>query len=128
MEAAIAQVDRLTRANKVNRRVTRALALVTALVVIACAALAWVAVNQHSDDVQLHNAGVSSCTAGNTFRSEQTQIWNEFIGLLINKKTPPATLKIAHDFLAYVSRVDALRDCVKLYNTTGDGAGTAQKR
>jgi hypothetical protein len=115
VEAAGREVGRLIKANKVNRRVIAALSVISVLVMAACGVLAWVAADQHNDDRQLRQASIMSCQSGNSFRSEQTEIWNDFIGLLVNKSTSRATLAIAHDFLGYVGHVDALRNCGQLY-------------
>jgi hypothetical protein len=115
--AARKEVNKLISANRVNRRVILALCIVSVLVVAACGVLTWVAVDQHSSDQALRQSGITSCQAGNSFRSEQTEIWQDFIGLLITRDTPPKALAIAHNFLTYVGKVDALRNCSELYGT-----------
>lgn len=120
--AARQEVNKLINANRVNRRVIRLLAAVTAIVMITCGVLGYVAADQRSTDGQLrqentalHQQNIVTCQAGNSYRSGQTQIWDEFIAILVNKNTPQSTLNIAHKFLKYVDRVDALRNCAVLY-------------
>jgi hypothetical protein len=95
--AARVEVNKLIRANRVNRR------WIAALVVLALI-MAGVIYGLHQSDVE-------SCQSGNSFRSGQTQIWNHFIGLLINRSTPPATVRVANGYLRYVAATDKLRDC-----------------
>jgi hypothetical protein len=122
MQAAIMEVSKLTKANKVNRRVIQALCVTLVLVLITCGVLSYIAVDQHSADLQLRNnnaslrqESITSCESGNSYRSGNQELWEDFIGLLINKKTPAATVKIADGFLARVKTVDALHDCTALY-------------
>ena len=95
--AARIEVNKLIKANRVNK-IYRWLS-VAVLVVLVLAVVA------------LHQEDVNSCVAGNNFRTGQTMILNLFIGILITKKTPQSTLNIAHTYLAYVGQVDTLRGC-----------------
>jgi len=136
MRTAIRQVDKLTRANTVNQRVISrlrqaiiALCVVAVIVLASCAVLGYVAVDQHRTDAQLRAANqqlmqqndklrqeaITSCAGGNDYRQGQTEIWTDFIGLLISKKTPKATVHIADAFLARVKKIDTLHDCAAQY-------------
>lgn len=61
---------------------------------------------------QLHQQAVTSCHAGNSFRSNQTQVWEKFIDLATaGQKEDIRSQGIIHDLLAYVHQVDAPRVC-----------------
>lgn len=61
---------------------------------------------------QLHQQAVTSCHAGNSFRSNQTQVWEKFIDLATaGQKEDIRSQSIIHDLLAYVHQVDAPRVC-----------------
>jgi hypothetical protein len=128
MQAAITEVNRLAKANQINRRFIWLLSIITVVVAAACVVLTVVTLNQRSTDAALRQANaslrqesISSCESGNSFRSGNKEIWDDFIGLLINKKTPPATVKIANGFLAKVNSVEALHNCTTLYDNGGRG-------
>jgi hypothetical protein len=117
MDAAIKQVGVLTKQSAINRRHIFVIYIVASISFLAVIALIFIAFDQRSADRQLHNAGIQSCQAGNTYRAEQTEIWNDFIGLITASNAHPsaAALAEAHSFLMTVAKVDALRNCNALY-------------
>lgn len=97
VKAAAAEVNKLIKANKVNRRVM-------ALLVAIVAVLVYVVLAIHHDTV-------ANCEAGNSYRAGQTQIWDHFVGLITEGNTKPSVILQATQFEGYIARVDAQRSC-----------------
>jgi hypothetical protein len=95
--AANREVSKLIRANRLNRWFRAVLVVVVILLALAVAGL--------------RQQAATSCQSGNSFRAAQTQVWDHFIGILITRSTPPATVAVAHGYLRYVDNVDKPRNC-----------------
>lgn len=57
-----------------------------------------------------HNAAVASCKAGNDFRGQDRQLWQQLLSLSTGPQTPAQAVATAK-FVAYLNVHDALRDC-----------------
>lgn len=105
VKAAAGEVNKLIKANRVNRWVIQLLAVISVVLMVVVVGLGvgvW----------ELHKQNVDSCNSGNSFRAGNTQIWNDFIGLLITSKTPKSVVSIADGFLKNdVGQIDAPRSC-----------------
>lgn len=117
MKAAVRQVDRLNRA--VNRY--RVFVIILSAVSLALVAggivlgILWgntqsVLARQAQDTRVQAEQSYQSCLAGNEYRTGNQQIWVEFARLVTKGKPVPE----ATQFLAYVSKVDKLRNCAPL--------------
>lgn len=118
VKAAISEVDKLIKANRVNQRVIKALVVVSVLIAITCGVLSYVLVDQHNSDNQLRQESIAQCQAGNDYRAGNEAIWLKLFTL---SKPPPAGSeqeKLIHEFISYIKQVDAPRNCAQLFNAS----------
>lgn len=104
VQAAAREVNKLIRANQVNRRWRIALTAAVAVLVLVVAGLGVVAVS-------LHRQAIATCEAGNQFRADTTKIWTEVITLSVQGNSSPAAKRQAEEFLVFVKKVDTQRSC-----------------
>lgn len=104
LRAATRQVDRLVKRSRRDRAVQWVLGVVVAGLLAAGTVLFFQ--NQAIRDQQ-H----ASCVNGNTYRQEDDQIWNYFIGVLIQGKTDQKTLALAKTVEQHIAQLDAPRAC-----------------
>lgn len=126
VKAAERQVDALVAAAllksaEVRRlrflaRVSTASAVILAVMVTVVSILA---VTGYSLARSVQSASVSQCRAGNTLRAGDTQVWDAFIALILRGNHNPGDLAKGRSFERYVAKVDAPRDCQKVYGVSG---------
>lgn len=90
-KAATLQVNRLIKANRINRIVIAVLGMVT---VISLAASIVTGVNTYRTNqlaTKVQQGAVSSCVAGNSRAAADKSHWNLFINALINNPSVPKT-------------------------------------
>jgi hypothetical protein len=75
--------------------------------------------------VQLRGANIVACQQANVSRAENTQLWFHLLAMSAAKPPPGQTAAqhaaVIASFRAYVQKVFAQRDCVKLYGGGGRG-------
>jgi hypothetical protein len=122
MEAATRQVGRLNRAVSRYRLFTIILGVVCAGLVAGGVVLGVLWESTH--EIVAHQAQVTraqaeqayqGCLAGDDYRADNEQIWVYFVKLVTKGKANPE----AAQFLRYVDRVDAARDCAALRPPAG---------
>jgi hypothetical protein len=111
-------VGRLEKAVRRYRRVVQALVLAFVLLAVG----GWFLWGAIRDGQQ---TSVRNCQAGNTYRAEQTQIWNRFVQLLTAPEQPTARqARMADDVVQVLSGDPAVRKegAAALLNLLHEGA------
>jgi hypothetical protein len=120
------QMKRLTRGQKANRHIIRALIVSVALDIILSISLALVVYIGHNNSVdqdnQIRAANITACNLANTNRTEDLQVFSDLIKLPAISapqfQTGAAKATQAAGYLKLnteLKQAFAPRDCVKLY-------------
>lgn len=96
------QIGRLIKANAKSRlwRWIQGIMIIILACIVIVLALLYIG-QQHESR--------ATCKQGNTFRAEQTQIWNEVIAL--SQQSPNNNSQVDEKFREFVAKVDAPQNC-----------------
>lgn len=97
-------VDEITGYRKRTRKLVIGLITVTVLSVLAAAASVYLFIRQHDSDV-------GNCTAGNTTRVQQAQLWHDVISLAVGPHPVPLALAFEQKTDQDVAQTYAQVDC-----------------
>jgi hypothetical protein len=104
LAATLQAVDRLIRAARRNRNWNILLSVVSAVVVVTCIVTGAVVGAIGNANNNLRQSGITQCDNGNSFRSEQTEIWKGFVQLLVQPGQPSSRqTEAAQDFVQVLS-------------------------
>ena len=103
----------------------RILMAAVAVLIVLSAVLGYFVVQNHEQVEQAQNlasalrqGSVTVCKDGNTFRAEQTAIWNKLFFLSYGLHPPQKgteIYKVQQEFLSFIHKTDAPKDCAVLY-------------
>lgn len=108
MVAAEVQIDKLVRANRWQRALL-------AVVVVVVVLLGWVVWRQHQE-------ANAACQSGNSYKHSDDQIWNYFIGVLVQNSKDPSAAGKAQVIENHIAQLDAPRDCASSWNLLSEGS------
>jgi hypothetical protein len=121
LEVISGRLEKYSVYGRRSRKIIIALAVSFTLDVILTFALGLTAVRAHDTAGAVHQANITSCHNGNSFRAGQTKIWHTFVALAV-RPTPGETAaqiaksnELAAGFIASVERVNRAIDCRALY-------------
>lgn len=103
--AAEKQIDRLVRANRKQRAISVIIGILVVLLI-------WVAWGQHQQALE-------SCRADNSYRVEDNQIWDYFIGVLVAGNNQPNVQAQARIVENHIAQLDTSANCTSTWNFFG---------
>jgi hypothetical protein len=115
LQEEVADAKEAARWRKIQVRI---LAAVVAALVVGAGVLAYSVNATRDQNSQIHQNAVQSCRDGNSYRAEQTMIWDGFIDLLLQGNNNPADHEKGKEFKAFVAKVNAPRNCEKINSLT----------
>jgi hypothetical protein len=108
LQAEVADAREAARWRKIQVRI---LAVVSVVIMVVASVLVYTF-------WQIHQNAIQSCQDGNSYRAEQTLIWDGFIDLLLQDNKNPADQEKGKEFKAFVAKVNAPRDCQQINSLT----------
>jgi len=120
-DAMTAQMARLSRRGRRDRRLIAGLIVSIALDLLITGGLGWNTVRQDDTQNASHDAQVSACQQANVNRAQDIAVWDRFLAGLADIAPATRTPKVAAE-MAVIERLirvkDTPRDCTAQYATT----------